>query len=249
MLNVVVVEDQGFQRKTLIRHLKKVPQVNTIIEASSADELYEIVIKDYDKAINCLIIDVDLGEDSENGLDAYSVLVSEGYDIPAILITGSTFHASYCYQAGVIDVIEKTILFNHKRLVEALRKINTYYQFKKFHENNGVVVPITGEVNTVLYPSDLIYLEAMGGLVKIVTESSEEYFSSIKLAFYEELLKKSGYLSVHRSYLINVCKVEKICDSEVILKNGIAVPVSRDRVKQLNDIMNPTVLRKLINFI
>ena len=82
--------------------------------------------------------------------------------------------------------------------------------------------------------SDIIYMESMDKNVRIVT-SKREYVTRYNISDYEEELKNSGFLRIHRGYLISLSKVKKIVKNDVVMDGDISLPVSRSNIKTLKD--------------
>ena len=70
--------------------------------------------------------------------------------------------------------------------------------------------------------------------VRIVTSKSE-YITRYNISDYEEELKNSGFLRIHRGYLISLSKVKKIVKNDVVMDGDISLPVSRSNIKTLKD--------------
>ena len=72
--------------------------------------------------------------------------------------------------------------------------------------------------------SDILYMEARGDYVRInVSDQTYSIHSSLKSV--EEKLSKNTFLRVHRSFIINVSKIDTIEGGTLIVNRNI-VPVS-----------------------
>jgi len=100
-----------------------------------------------------------------------------------------------------------------------------------------------GEDIIFIKVADIYYATAIGGQVEIVTVDNK-YSSSISLAIWEARLKEGNFFKCHRSYLINLDKVEKLIPWQgntynIKLKNTEEIiPVSRSKKKELKTIMH-----------
>jgi two-component system LytT family response regulator len=93
--------------------------------------------------------------------------------------------------------------------------------------------------------NDITLCKAEGNYTEIYfVDSSKKEVVSKTLKDFEQLLKSYNFLRIHRSYLINLNNIKEYhrvnhsADTEgnggcVVLINGLIVPVSRDRRKQL----------------
>jgi DNA-binding LytR/AlgR family response regulator len=82
-----------------------------------------------------------------------------------------------------------------------------------------------------LSPEDVLYAEAKSNYTVIVTEK-EKYTVSTTLGIIEERLVPFGFLRIHRSYIINLSKIETIEDDNVSIGQQ-AIPLSRNNKQEL----------------
>ncbi|MEG0076907.1 LytR/AlgR family response regulator transcription factor [Anaerorhabdus sp.] len=84
-----------------------------------------------------------------------------------------------------------------------------------------------------IYQNDILYLEANSHYISIVTKSNtitiKETLSSIAKQC------SLSFCSRHRSYLINIDYIQKITRTNVILINNISIPLSRNKIKEINE--------------
>jgi len=65
--------------------------------------------------------------------------------------------------------------------------------------------------------------------------SKGEHVIRYNIGDFEEQLKNDGFFRIHRGYLISLSKVKKLAKSDVIMDNGVTLPVSRSNVKPLKE--------------
>lgn len=75
------------------------------------------------------------------------------------------------------------------------------------------------------------YIEALGDYVKLVTEHDALVVLSTMKAF-ESLLPNDRFLRIHKSYIVNLDKVERY-NSKVIELDQEQLPLSRNRKADL----------------
>ena len=75
--------------------------------------------------------------------------------------------------------------------------------------------------------NDLLYLESERHYVFFHLDNGQSYKIRTKLGLCEEKLKPYGFIKTHISILVNVRKIRRITSKEVLLINGVKVPVSR----------------------
>jgi len=83
---------------------------------------------------------------------------------------------------------------------------------------------------------DIYYLEANGDYVNIYTKEQNVYLIRNTLSKVEELLPSSGFLKIHRSYIVQLSVVDAINFTEGTLMIGTkCLPISRQNRKKIND--------------
>jgi DNA-binding LytR/AlgR family response regulator len=84
-----------------------------------------------------------------------------------------------------------------------------------------------------IYTRDILYAEADRNYCKIFT-ADKEYLLSIPLGVFEERLQAKEFLRVHRSYVVNVSKIDELSDNGSYVILGKAhLPVSKSYQDEL----------------
>lgn len=84
------------------------------------------------------------------------------------------------------------------------------------------------------FVDDIYYVEAELKNVHI-HQHIGEFIVHMPFSKVEELLSSEHFLKIHRSYLVNCKHVAEIGNSELTLKNGSTLPVSKYRI---NEVLN-----------
>ena len=150
--------------------------------------------------------------------------ISENVHI--VFLTSHIEYALEGYEVNALRYLVKPVDMN--KLGEVLK----YVQDKK-NNSRQIMIREDGE-DIVIDISDIIYMESMDKNVRIVT-SKREYVTRYNISDYEEELKNSGFLRIHRGYLISLSKVKKIVKNDVVMDGDISLPVSRSNLKALKD--------------
>lgn len=238
-LNVLVVEDSSYYRNKFVKYLSSLPFVSKVLEAKDSDEMFSIVSSEKNH-INALLLDVDLGEESLNGMDAYALIKDQGVDIPAILVTGNSVEACHSYTIGIVDVVSKSMLMDFSRLRSAIEKMYNYFEYKTFIENGKICVPICGELNATVYPSEIKFIESVNRDVMLFLANGKSFHSTLGVTFYHDLLEEYGFVRSHRSYLVNQKYIESFNNEELGLGNNVVIPISKDRLLYVKQALTPS---------
>lgn len=89
---------------------------------------------------------------------------------------------------------------------------------------------------------DILYCEASEGGVKVITVKDEYYFDGT-LTELETRLKEEGFMRVHKSYIVNLKRIEAVLPWFkgtywiVIEGKKNQIPVSKSIVKELKEVL------------
>lgn len=186
-----------------------------IFTFSSSDELLKSDIK-----FNIAILDVEMPNCS--GIELGKSLSEKNRHIVLMYITAYKKYLDEALNLNAARFFEKPI--DLKRFYDGLDNIikridNT--TIKLFLNKSDCAVRIDAQ--------DIIYVETQSigqRKTKIVTEN-ETYFSSNKLAFWEEKLIPSIFVRTHKSFIVNLNYVTRYDRNCVALNNKYNAPISR----------------------
>lgn len=153
----------------------------------------------------------------------------------------------------IISVVEKSL--NHKYeldkktvLYDVLNDNNNFLDDfakgrKSTNANSIKKLPVReGEDIILIDPMEILYLYAMDGNVFVITET-KKYKTPESLKWWEDNLGKDNFFRTHRSYIVNIEKIEKITPwfngaFNINLKNlEENIPVSRRTINDLKALL------------
>lgn len=169
------------------------------------------------------------------GASGFELLDRLKYAPRVILTTSKTEYAFDAFQYNVSDYLKKP--FTYKRFLESLQKIQAATA------PSGVPPPPPLTIDTdflfikaeekliKLKKEDILYIESMRDYVKFVTPA-RTYITYSTLKNMEERLAGQIFLKVHRSYIININKIDDIRGNTVYVQ-GSAIPVGKGHKDEL----------------
>ena len=192
--------------------------IDTFPDGSS---LYEAFLKN---PFDLVFLDIEMP--GIDGITLAKRLRAISENVHIVFLTSHIEYALEGYEVNALRYLVKPVDMN--KLNEVLK----YVQDKK-NNSRQIMIREEGE-DIVIDISDIIYMESMDKNVRIVT-SKREYVTRYNISDYEEELKNSGFLRIHRGYLISLSKVKKIVKNDVVMDGDISLPVSRSNLKALKD--------------
>lgn len=87
----------------------------------------------------------------------------------------------------------------------------------------------------------ILYLKSSINYVYIYTNDNNIYCQAKTLKSYDSVLKKMGFVRIHKSYLVNIVYFKRIeiKSQNLYLKNDMFLPISRRKMRSFkNNILN-----------
>jgi DNA-binding LytR/AlgR family response regulator len=191
-------------------------------------------VKDAVQFLNSNRVDLIFLDVEMPGEDGFKLLDQIVYSPKVILTTSKTEYAYNAFEYHVTDFLKKP--FTYQRFLEAIHKIALSDDSRKKESSDDHIYIKTEGKLVRLNNEDILYIESMGDYVKFVT-ADKKYVSHNTIKNLEEKVNPSVFLKTHRSYIINMRKVQNIKDNNVII-NGLEIPISKanraDVLKRLN---------------
>lgn len=159
---------------------------------------------------------LDIQMEGTNGLELARQLYRQGVRDKVIFVTGSAEYALAGYDAHPLHYLLKPV--GRERLEEALALVLERQPQTVLFQRGGrrMVVPL----------EEIRYLESRNYGVVLHRKEGEQPLS-ISLAEAEQLVPASAFHRCHKSYLVNLEWVEHITRTEVCLREGESLPMSR----------------------
>ncbi|HLI93762.1 MAG TPA: LytTR family DNA-binding domain-containing protein, partial [Puia sp.] len=189
--------------------------------------------------VDLLFLDVEMP--GANGFDLLDRLT---YSPMIILTTSKTEYAFNAFQYHVNDYLKKP--FTYKRFLEAIGKLQLQYAEAGQNLPAGATAASPAESEflfikaddklTKIRIDDILFLESMRDYVKFVTPS-KNYVTYSTLKNMEEKLSGATFLKVHRSYIVNLNKIDDIRGNTIYIL-GNQIPIGKGHKDGLEGRLN-----------
>lgn len=241
----IIVEDIQIAADFLKKFCEKSDLVEVKGHFLNVADALEYLDKD---RVDLIFLDVEMP-----GATGFDLMDRLTYSPRIILTTTKTEYAFDAFQYNVSDYLKKP--FSYKRFLESIQKISkpeapastpaaaavpaatpaatpttdmTVEQGVLFIKAEGKLVKLN--------PEDIVFIESMRDYVKFVTQS-HKYITYSTLKNLEEKLSKTTFMKVHRSYIVNINKIDDIRGNTIYLQ-GNQVPIGKGHkdevLKRLN---------------
>jgi len=223
MLKCAIVDDSTLQRLSIVKLIQNHPSLDLVAEYSNA---IEAKMGFATTEIDLIFLDIEMPI-----LSGFDLLDDLTIKPQIIFVTGKTKYAFKAFDYDAVDYLRKPI--SKERFLNAVHKAIINFKIKNedgFDDEDFIFVKSNLKKRKV-FLNELRYIEALGDYVKLVTEHDSLVVLSTMKAF-EALLPKERFLRIHKSYIVNLDKVERY-NSKVIELDKEQLPLSRNRKAEL----------------
>jgi DNA-binding LytR/AlgR family response regulator len=223
-LSCIIVEDIQIAADFLRKFCEKSDLVEVKGHFLNVTDALEFLDRE---KVDLLFLDVEMP-----GATGFDLLDRLTYSPKIILTTSKTEYAFNAFQYHVDDYLKKPFTF--KRFQEAIEKLQQKAAAAPTPAPTQPVVTTTdtdflfikAEDKLIkLKKDDILFLESMRDYVKFVTQG-KNYITYSTLKNMEEKLIGPNFLKVHRSYIVNITKIDDIRGNTIYLL-GNQIPIGK----------------------
>jgi DNA-binding LytR/AlgR family response regulator len=217
MLKCVVIDDDEQSRKILEHFIGLTSFLDCSAAFSSGTEALSYLLQ---SPVDVLYVDIDMPDLS--GIELVKALPQPPV---TIFTTSHTNFALAAFELDAADYLVKPIDF--ARFTRSAAKISERIRNKTTNESgdgNDFFIKVNNKM-VRLSATDIWFIEGLSDYVLIHTEQ-RQYVVDTTLKSIEDKLPDDRFVRVHRSYIVNISRIESIEDNEIIIK-GKEIPISR----------------------
>lgn len=230
IINCIAIDDEPPAILQIETYINRVPYLNLLKTFYNAADCLEFLKAN---PVDLIFLDIEMGEFS--GIELINGLNSK----PKIIF--ATAHKSHAYQAFDLDVSDfllKPVSF--ERFLKAADKV--YNQLAGEAQSNKdeiktkeyMFVKTNYRMQRVVF-RDILYIEGLSEYV-IIKTVKEKIITYQSLRNFEEMLLHHNFLRVHRSYIVNLDKIDSI-DKQNIKVSEKEIPIGEKFKKKLFEII------------
>ena len=231
ILDSIVIDSNALQRMDTVKKSNDHHSINLLAEFSSCIEANEFLMN---TDVDLIFLEIEIAK--INGFEFLDILDASNISVPEIIITSkNTSFAFKSYSYGVVDFLSKpieNILFN-KSIDKVLTKLNLVNNTNKQVKENQHIFVKSNLKKRKVFIKDIKWIEALGDYVKLITSNGSYVILSTMKAF-ENDLPKGKFLRIHKSYIINLKKIERY-NSRFVEIDNFKIPLSRNKKNHLTD--------------
>ena len=221
-MNCIIIEDQPPAQRVLKKYIEDIGSLNLKATFSNAIQAMEFLKTE---PVDLIFLDIHLPKIS--GIDFLKTIPNPPH---VILTTAFPDYALESYEFDVVDYLLKP--FSFQRFVKAVSKVPVQRQVEQMdgaNENKSVRKEIfikSGYDHIKITIEDIIYIKSDADYTEIHTPG-KKYLSSEPLRYWLENLGQQQFVRVHKSFIINTSRIEKVSGNQIYLAKDIVVPIGR----------------------
>jgi two-component system LytT family response regulator len=227
-LNCVVVDDSTIHRITIAKLVNEHPDLTLVGDFSNASETRNCILN---KNVDLLFLDIEMPVQS--GFDLLDGLKTRPQ---IIFVSSKSDYALKAFDYAAVDYLHKPI--TKDRFNKAVQKaIEAGQRKKETVDDDGDFIFIKSNLkNFKIFISKIKWIEAFGDYVKLNTEDETHLVLSTMKSFENELPSEK-FLRVHKSFIINIDKVDRF-NSKFAEIGNTKIPLSRNKKEDLAKALN-----------
>lgn len=216
-MDCIIIEDQAPAQRVLQKYIKDMGTLELKGTFTNGLQALEFLQQN---SVELIFLDIHLP--GVSGMDFLKSLANP----PAVIFTTAfSDYAVESYEMNVVDYLVKP--FSFQRFLKAIAKVkssvvvseNAKPDAQEFYLKSGHEYIKVNSVDVIYIQSDMDYT-----MLYLV---DKKLLSSETLLYWDQKLEGNQFMRVHKSYLINTSRIEKIAGNQVYLKGDKVVPIGR----------------------
>jgi DNA-binding LytR/AlgR family response regulator len=230
ILKCLIADDEPLAHTLLENYIGR---LKTLSVAGHAYNAFEVLDFLGENSVDILFLDINMPD--MTGLEMLKTLSNPPI---VILTTAYAEHSLEAFDLGVMDYLLKPIRFD--RFLKAINRVidlkkpqgstpsvflsETHEKVEKTEKNHHDFIFIKdGTTNYKINFDELLYVQAYGNFAKVFT-TKQTIVASTTMKHLEEELPDNQFTRVHKSFIINIQKVNKI-EGNTVYINKTEIPV------------------------
>jgi len=231
-IRCIITDDEPVARKGLQGYIEKAGLFEIVAICEDAIQLNNVLKQ---QPVDLLFLDIEMPYIS--GIDFLKNLANP----PKVIFT--TAYERYAIQGFDLDILDyllKPISF--ERFLKAANKAHDYFSQQVQQADEYFFVKTDYKLEKIAF-EDILFAEAMENYVAIYTQE-KKVITHITLKSVQEKLPAKQFIQPHKSYLVNMNKIEAI-EGNILHIQHYQVPVSKYQKEEvLEKIVNNKLLKK-----
>lgn len=236
-IRCLAIDDEPLALKQIGLYIKKTPVLELVALCNNAIDALDFI-----SSGKVSLVFVDISMPDLNGLDFVRSLNEKPF---IIFTTAFSEYAVEGFKVDAVDYLLKPI--GYTDFLIAVNKVKTLINL---HEAHPEKIKTTGEHLFVksdyrllrINLDDIKYIESMHEYIRIHLINNKPVMTLVSLKSIEEQLPKDKFMRVHRSYIVNLRRINLIERNRIIFDNNVYIPVSDNYKEKFQEFIDKNFL-------
>ena len=237
MITTIAIDDEPLALQLITGYIKKTPGLKL---AGSFDNPVDAAEFLSDNQADIIFVDIQMPDLS--GIE-FTRIIEKG---PKVIFT--TAYEKYALEGYKLDIIDYLLKpFSYEEFLAAVQKARRLITLEQKEpdriDSNGEFLFIKSDykIKRINF-DDILYVEGLKDYVKIYTRNDPKPVMSLStLKLLESKLPESRFMRVHRSFIVNLAKIETIERSRIVFGKTY-IPVSDQYREKFQEFLNKNFL-------
>ncbi|MEQ9467173.1 MAG: LytTR family DNA-binding domain-containing protein [Ekhidna sp.] len=210
-LNCMVVDDDKMSRLVIKKFIDKTDSLILSHDLDNTKEASDILLGESANDVDVVFLDIEMP-----GMSGLELVKSLQHAYNVILVTSKKEYAIEAFEDSVADYLVKPV--EYERFMKAVNKVKDRLEKEKLlaEQEDHIYVKSDGRLFRLSY-DNILFVEALADYVIFNTASGKKHIVHHTMKGIEKRLPESIFSRVHRSYIINRNKIDKIEDLQVFI--------------------------------
>jgi two-component system response regulator LytT len=237
MITTIAIDDEPLALQLVISYIEKTPGLKLMGKFDNALDALSYI--NY-KAVDLIFVDIHMPDLS--GIE-FTRTLSGG---PKVIFT--TAYEKYALEGFRLDVVDYLLKpFSYEEFLKSVHKVQRLIKLEQTALNqveaNNQFLFLKSEyrIKRINF-NDILYIEGLKDYVKVyIANESKPILSLTSLKLLETKLPVDGFMRVHRSFIVNLGKIDTIERSRIVF-GKVYIPVSDQYKEKFQEFLSKNFL-------
>jgi DNA-binding LytR/AlgR family response regulator len=227
MLKALVVDDEQVSIDLIKFYCTKSQEIDVIMTLKNGLDAKKFLAN---YTVDVLFLDINIP-----GMDGMELLKSMLHPPMVVLFTSDPNHGIEAFEYNVTDYLVKPV--EYPRFQKAVSKLLDEQRLRRdlIYDKKSIYVRSNNK-SIRLSVDDILYVEALADYV-VFNTSDKKFIVHSTMKALEGKLPIEVFARVHRSYFVNMSKIESIEDGNIVIQKNL-IPISASYKDLLNKKLN-----------
>lgn len=221
MITCIIIEDQAPAQRILQKYISDFEMLE--LKGTFSDTIKALSFLG-SNSVDLVFLDIHLPK--MTGMEFLRIKPANSY---VILTTAYSDYALESYEYNVVDYLLKPFPF--QRFVQAVNKVQQLTVTKSGTpgETNPLISDIfikSGHDHVKVRVDDIHFIKAGTDYSEIVTQE-KKHLSLETLKHWLETLPSDRFVQVHKSYMVNISKIQRVSGNRLFTEKSVEIPIGR----------------------